>query len=101
MSTFVLDRRVPRAFVEDGEGQLSLDGFGLVTTDPRRAGAAPPAAAPRPLAAVPAGAAGRTLDDLLSGVWRELVEGRDAPCPVCAAQMSCSGHCSGCGSQLS
>ncbi|HEX6389898.1 MAG TPA: hypothetical protein VFZ89_10630, partial [Solirubrobacteraceae bacterium] len=86
---------------------------------PAAAAPAPAAAAPAPAAATPVAApampaaatptaaapAGGTLDDLISGAWRELGAQRVASCPVCSEPMrpvagARGGHCGGCGSSL-
>jgi hypothetical protein len=43
---------------------------------------------------------GTTLEDMVLGLWEDLVAGRDASCPVCRESMSMIG-CSSCGSELS
>jgi hypothetical protein len=43
---------------------------------------------------------GTTLEDVVLGLWEDLVAGRDASCPVCHESMSMIG-CSSCGSELS
>ena len=44
---------------------------------------------------------GTTLEDVVLGLWEDLVAGRDATCPVCReGSMSMIG-CSTCGSELS
>jgi hypothetical protein len=44
---------------------------------------------------------GTTLEDVVLGLWEDLVAGRDATCPVCnEGSMSMIG-CSTCGSELS
>ncbi len=52
---------------------------------------------------------GRTLDDVLSGVWEDLVAHRAAACPICGGAMTprsgsgpaaVGGACAACGTQL-
>ena len=75
---------IERWVVRDG-GQLSLDALAR----PRSRPPAPAAAAltPSAPAARVAAPAGGTLDDLISGAWRELGAQRVAACPVCAEPM--------------
>jgi hypothetical protein len=53
---------------------------------------------------------GRTLDDVLSGVWEDLVAHRAVACPICAGAMTprygsgpaaVGGACRDCGTTLS
>ena len=44
---------------------------------------------------------GASLEDLVVGVWDELVTQGRADCPVCGDSMSPAAGCSGCGSELS
>jgi hypothetical protein len=76
-----------------GEGERDAGGG-----QPRRE--APPAAEAR---------GGRTLDELIVGVWEDLTAHHAAACPVCGASMRprsgsgaapVGGRCTGCGSTL-
>ncbi len=42
---------------------------------------------------------GPTLEDAILALWQELASA-EATCPVCSGEMTRSGGCSGCGSQL-
>ena len=44
---------------------------------------------------------GESLEDLVLGVWEDLVAGRRAECPVCGGSMSMLEGCASCGSELS
>jgi hypothetical protein len=44
---------------------------------------------------------GPTLEDVVLGVWDELVADGRADCPVCRGAMSMLGGCAECGSDLS
>jgi hypothetical protein len=44
---------------------------------------------------------GLTLEDVVLGVWEELVADGRAECPVCGDAMSMLDGCAGCGSDLS
>jgi len=110
MAPATIERLVVR-----GDGtQLSLDALAPARSRPP----APRPPAPEPAAAASAAAvapaapvarvaapAGGTLDDLISGTWRELGAQRAAACPVCAEPMrprsdARGGHCGGCGTSL-
>ncbi len=43
---------------------------------------------------------GPTLEDAIVALWQELSSAEQAICPVCSGEMTRSGGCSGCGSQL-
>jgi len=52
---------------------------------------------------------GRTLEDVISGAWEDLIAHRTATCPICSAAMdprygpgasAVGGRCSACGSGL-
>jgi hypothetical protein len=104
---------IERLFARD-RGQLSLDALAPPRAPQARA---PRTAVPAPVVAAPAAAtstaaaparpapAGGTLDDLISGAWRELGAQRVAACPVCAEPMrprpgARAGECGGCGTTL-
>jgi hypothetical protein len=44
---------------------------------------------------------GPTLEDSILAAWRNLGSAERASCPVCAGEMSRSGACTRCGSELS
>jgi hypothetical protein len=44
---------------------------------------------------------GVTLEDVVLGVWADLVADGRAECPVCGGSISADGGCPGCGSELS
>jgi len=44
---------------------------------------------------------GATLEDVVLGVWADLVADGRAECPVCGGSISADGGCLGCGSELS
>jgi hypothetical protein len=53
---------------------------------------------------------GRTLEDVISGAWEDLIAHRTATCPVCSAEMvarygsgasAVGGRCADCDSELS
>lgn len=52
---------------------------------------------------------GRTLEDVLSGAWEDLIAHRTAACPICDGAMeprygsgpsAVGGRCGGCGTEL-
>ena len=52
---------------------------------------------------------GRTLEELISGAWEDLIAHRTATCPICTAEMAprygsgasaVGGRCNDCGSEL-
>jgi hypothetical protein len=88
-------------------GQLSLDGIAVRAPRlaPEAAVLAPATAVARAAAAAAPAATAGTLDDVISGAWRELGAQRVAACPVCAEPMrpvhgARSGQCGGCGTTL-
>jgi hypothetical protein len=112
MSPATIERR--RLGMRDDEGQLTLDGLSGARPAPGRAATAmprpvapgAPVAPAAPGAPAPAPAAGGTLDDLISGVCRELGAQRVAACPVCGDHLHVRpggriAACRGCGSSLS
>lgn len=104
MSPATIERR--RLGMRDDDGQLTLEGLSPARRPSRIQRTAPQAvpgtAAP---ARPPAIAAGGTLDDLITGVWRELGAQRAAACPVCGDHLEPRvdtrvAACRGCGSTL-
>ena len=66
--------------------------------------------APRPPDPDPAAGSGPTLDDVISGAWKQLLITHAAACPVCRAELTprfssgphpVAAACRACGSQLS
>jgi len=52
---------------------------------------------------------GRTLEDVISGAWEDLIAHRTATCPICAAEMTprygsgpsaVGGRCNACAAEL-
>jgi hypothetical protein len=43
---------------------------------------------------------GPTLEDAIVATWEKLATAGHAPCPVCGGEMSNSGGCERCGSEL-
>jgi tRNA(Ile2) C34 agmatinyltransferase TiaS len=69
-----------------------------VATDVRPVAERPPAETPAPRLFEPGGI---TLEEVVLGVWEDLVaEGRGA-CPVCGGSLSAAGGCESCGAELS
>jgi hypothetical protein len=58
----------------------------------------PPAQAPAPRLFQPGG---MTLEDLVLGVWEELIAEGRAECPVCGGPIAPSAGCGSCGTELS
>lgn len=97
MSPATIERR--RLGMRDDDGQLTLEGLSPARRPSRIQRTTPPAAP------VPAPAAGGTLDDLVTGVWRELGAQRAAACPVCGDHLhpragTRVAECRGCGATL-
>jgi hypothetical protein len=98
---------IERWVVRDGR-QLSLDALAPPRARPPAPRPAEPVAREAAPAAAPAAVAapaGGTLDDLISGAWRELGAQRVAACPVCSEPMrprsdARGGQCGGCGTSL-
>lgn len=44
---------------------------------------------------------GSTFEDLILGVWEDLMAGNRAECPVCGERLRVAGGCESCGSELS
>jgi hypothetical protein len=98
MTTLTLDLALdaPPAHSADGDERDAQRGHG---------GGEPHREAPR----AAEGRGRRTLDELVVGVWEDLLAHRAAACPLCAAPMSprygsasapVGGRCSGCGTTL-
>lgn len=112
MSAAVLDRAPSPASApwRDGRGPLRREApvpAAPETYVPAREAASPTSST----ATVTAGVGGQgRLEDVLSGVWEDLVAHRPAACPVCGAQLTprygaagtvpVGGRCGGCGSVL-
>ena len=58
----------------------------------------PPAEAPAPRLFEPGGS---TLEDVVLGVWEDLIAEGRAECPVCGGLMSAASGCRSCGTELS
>ena len=53
---------------------------------------------PKSVAGLPS--SGRSLDDVISGVCRELESRGEARCPVCSGTLLAGRGCTGCGTEL-
>jgi hypothetical protein len=64
-----------------------------------------PALAERPPARAPAErlfeSGGLTLEDVVLGLWDELVTSGRTECPVCGGSIAAAAECESCGAQLS
>jgi hypothetical protein len=58
----------------------------------------PPAKAPEPRLFEPGGS---TLEDVVLGLWEELVAEGRAECPVCGGSITPAAGCESCGAELS